>query len=180
MGYVQGDEMVLNMNYYYILVYGIVMCWDNLLVLVDLLEDLVLKGQFIGVVVGMLFVINLVQVGLVKDMCGWDLFVDCCIEDLVGDMLVQVKLGELVVVVLWGFLVGLWVKVDFDLQFILFLKEILGLKMFYCIIMGVWLGEDEWKCQLNSLICCNQGEIDVLLCDVGVFILDDYGKGLKL
>lgn len=179
MGYAQGDEMVLNTNHYYTSAYGIVTRRDSPLASVDLLEDPALKGQPIGVVAGTPPATNLAQAGLAKDMRGWDLFVDRRIEDPVGDMLAQVKSGELAAAVLWGPLAGPRVKADPDLQFTPILKETSGPKMFYRITMGVRLGEDEWKRQLNSLIRRNQGEIDALLRDAGVPILDDYGKGLK-
>jgi len=94
-------------------------------------------------------------------------------------MLVQVKSGELAAAVLWGPLAGPLVKADPELQFTPLVKETTGPKMFYRITMGVRLGEDSWKRELNSLIRRNQDGIDAILRDAGVPILDDYGKGLK-
>lgn len=179
MGYAQGDEMVLNTNHYYTSAYGIVTRKDSPLASVDLLEDPALKGQPIGVVAGTPPATNLAQAGLAKDMRGWDLFVDRRVENPVGDMLAQVKSGELAAAVLWGPLAGPLVKQDPDLQFTPLLKETTGPKMFYRITMGVRLGEDEWKRELNSLIRRNQADIDALLRDAGVPILDDYGKAPK-
>lgn len=179
MGYAQGDEMVLNTNHYYTSAYGIVTRRDSPLASVDLLEDPALKDHPIGVVAGTPPATNLAQAGLAKDMRGWDLFVDRRIENPVGDMLAQVKSGELSAAVLWGPLAGPLVKADPELQFTPLLKETTGPKMFYRITMGVRLGEDEWKRELNSLIRRNQDDIDALLRDAGVPILDDYGKALK-
>ncbi|WP_425496095.1 substrate-binding domain-containing protein [Paracoccus aestuariivivens] len=179
MGYAQGDEMVLNTNHYYTSAYGIVTRKDSPLASVDTLEDPALKDQPIGVVAGTPPATNMARAGLAKNMKGWDLFVDRRVENPVGDMLAQVKSGELGAAVLWGPLAGPLVKQNPDLQFTPLLKETTGPKMFYRITMGVRLGEDAWKRELNSLIRRNQAEIDAILRDAGVPILDDYGKELK-
>ncbi len=178
-GYAQGDEMVLNTNHYYTSAYGIVTRKDSPLAKVEMLEDPALKDKPIGVVAGTPPATNMARAGLAKTMRGWDLFVDRRVEDPVGEMLAQVKSGELAAAVLWGPLAGPLVKQDPELQFTPLLKETTGPKMFYRITMGVRLGEDSWKRELNSLIRRNQSEIDAILRDAGVPILDDYGKGLK-
>ncbi|WP_017999003.1 substrate-binding domain-containing protein [Paracoccus sp. N5] len=178
-GYAQGDELVQNTNHYYTSAYGIVTRKDSPLASVETLEDPALKGHPIGVVAGTPPATNMARAGLAKDMRGWDLFVDRRVENPVGDMLAQVKSGELAAAVVWGPLAGPLVKADPDLQFTPLLKETSGPRMFFRITMGVRLGEDEWKRQLNSLIRRHQDEIDAILRDAGVPILDDYGKGLK-
>ncbi|MTH59252.1 substrate-binding domain-containing protein [Paracoccus litorisediminis] len=178
-GYAQGDEMVLNTNHYYTSAYGIVTRKDSPLASVDLLEDPALKDKPIGVIAGTPPATNMARAGLAKNMKGWDLFVDRRVENPVGDMLAQVKSGELAAAVLWGPLAGPLVKADPELQFTPLVKETTGPKMFYRITMGVRLGEDSWKRELNSLIRRNQDGIDAILRDAGVPILDDYGKGLK-
>jgi len=179
MGYAQGDEMVLNTNHYYTSAYGIVTRKDSPLASVDTLEDPALKGKPLGVVAGTPPATNMARAGLAKDMHGADLFVDRRVMNPVGDMLKQVKSGELAAAVLWGPLVGPLVKQDPELQFTPLLKETTGPKMFYRITMGVRLGEDAWKRELNSTIRRNQDQIDAILREAGVPILDDYGKGLK-
>ena len=178
-GYAQGDEMVLNTNHYYTSAYGIVTRRDSPLASVELLEDPALKGHPIGVVAGTPPASNLARAGLAKDMRGWDLFVDRRVENPVGEMLAQVKSGELAAAVVRGPLAGPLVKQDSDLQFTPLLKETTGPRMFFRITMGVRLGEDAWKRQLNSLIRRHQDDIDAILRDAGVPILDDYGKELK-
>lgn len=178
-GYAQGDEMVQNTNHYYTSAYGIVTRKDSPLASVDMLEDPALADHPIGVVAGTPPATNLAQAGLAKNMRGWDLFVDRRVENPVGDMLAQVKSGELGAAVAWGPLAGPLVKKDPELQFTPLLKETTGPRMFFRITMGVRLGEDDWKRELNSLIRRNQDEIDAVLRDAGVPILDDYGKGLK-
>ncbi|RDW14601.1 substrate-binding domain-containing protein [Paracoccus thiocyanatus] len=178
-GYAQGDEMVQNTNHYYTSAYGIVTRKDSPLAAVQVLEDPALRDHPIGVVAGTPPATNLARAGLAKNMRGWDLFVDRRTEDPVGDMLAQVKLGELAAAVIWGPLAGPLVKQDPELQFTPLLGESSGPRMFYRITMGVRLGEQEWKRQLNSLIRRHQDEIDAILRDAGVPLLDDYGKALK-
>jgi len=178
-GYAQGDEMVQNTNHYYTSAYGIVTRRDSPLASVETLEDPALKDHPIGVVAGTPPATNLARAGLAKNMRGWDLFVDRRVENPVGDMLAQVKSGELAAAVIWGPLAGPLVKQDPELQFKPLLAETTGPRMFYRITMGVRLGEQAWKRQLNSLIRRHQDEIDAILRDAGVPILDDYGKALK-
>ncbi|MDK8872510.1 substrate-binding domain-containing protein [Paracoccus sp. SSJ] len=178
-GYAQGDEMVQNTNHYYTSAYGIVTRKDSPLASVEALDDPALGGHPIGVVAGTPPASNLARAGLAKNMRGWDLFVDRRVEDPVGDMLAQVKSGELAAAVIWGPLAGPLVKQDPELQFTPLLKESDGPRMFYRITMGVRLGEQEWKRELNSLIRRHQDEIDAILRDAGVPLLDDYGKALK-
>lgn len=179
MGYAQGDELVQNTNHYFTSVYGLVTRKDSELAKVDHLRDPALKDHNIGVVAGTPPATHLAKAGLAKDMRGWDLFVDRRVENPVGDMLDGLRDGSLDAAVLWGPLVGPLVKDDPDLQFTPLLKEEGAPKMFYRITMGVRLGEDEWKRQLNSLIRRNQAEIDTILRDAGVPLADDYGKALK-
>ena len=53
-------------------------------------------------------------------------------------------------------------------------------KMFYRITMGVRLGEDQWKRQLNSIIRRNQAGIDAILAEAGVPLLNDMGTEAKV
>ncbi|MBC7179893.1 MAG: amino acid ABC transporter substrate-binding protein, partial [Roseovarius sp.] len=53
-------------------------------------------------------------------------------------------------------------------------------KMFYRITMGVRLGEDQWKRELNSLIRRNQAGIDAILVEAGVPLLNDMGTEAKV
>ena len=179
MGYAQGDEMVLNTNHYYTSVYGIVTRKDGALASVDHLTDPALRGRNIGVVAGTPPATHLARAGLAKDMRGWDLFVDRRVENPIGDMLAGVRDGSLDAAVVWGPLAGPLVKDDPDLQFVPLLKEEGGPRLFYRITMGVRLGEDNWKRQLNSLIRRNQTEIDAILHEAGVPLVDDFGAEIK-
>ncbi|MDN5568634.1 MAG: quinoprotein dehydrogenase-associated putative ABC transporter substrate-binding protein [Paracoccus sp. (in: a-proteobacteria)] len=175
-GYAQGDEMVQNTNHYYTSVYGIVTRKDGPLAQVDRLADPLLKDADIGVIAGTPPATHLARAGLAKNMRGSDLFVDRRIKDPMGDMLDAVRSGDLGAAVMWGPLAGPRVKGDPDLLFTPLLHEEGAPKMFYRITMGVRLGEQEWKRQLNSLIRRNQDGINQILHDAGVPLVDDYGK----
>lgn len=178
MGYAQGDELVQNTNHYYTSVFGIVARRDGPLADVDRLGDPALKGHPLGVIAGSPPATIMARAGLAKDMRGADLFVDRRVEDPVGELIEGVREGSLDAAVLWGPLAGPRLKDDPDLQFTPLLQETTGPKMFYRITMGVRLGEQEWKRQLNSLIRRHQDEIDALLHEAGVPLVDDYGKAL--
>ena len=176
MGYAQGDELVQNTNHYYTSVFGIVTRRDGALASVDQLADPALKGHPIGVVAGTPPATIMARAGLAGDMHGTDLFVDRRVKDPVGQLLDAVRDGSYDAAVLWGPLAGPRIKDDPDLQFTPLLKETGGPRMSYRITMGVRLGEQEWKRQLNSLIRRHQDEINQLLHDAGVPLVDDYGK----
>lgn len=178
MGYAQGDELVQNTNHYYTSVFGIVTRRDGALAGVDHLKDPALKDHPIGVVAGSPPATIMARAGLARDMRGADLFVDRRVKDPVGGLIDGVRDGSLDAAVLWGPLAGPRIKDDPDLQFTPLLKEESGPKMFYRITMGVRLGEQEWKRQLNSLIRRHQDEINATLREAGVPLVDDYGKEL--
>ena len=179
MGYAQGDELVQNTNHYYTSVFGIVTRKDSPLASVDHLSDPALKDNDLGVIAGSPPATIMARAGLAKDLRGGDLFVDRRIKDPVGDMIAGVEAGDLDAAVLWGPLAGPRVKQDYpDLQFTPLLKEGAGPQMFYRITMGVRMGEDEWKRQLNSQIRRNQDAINAILRDAGVPLVDDFGKAL--
>ena len=178
MGYAQGDELVQNTNHYYTSVFGIVARKDSPLAGVDHLTDPALKDNDLGVIAGSPPATIMARAGLAKDLRGGDLFVDRRIKDPVGEMIEGVRSGSLDAAVLWGPLAGPRVKDDPDLRFTPLLKETTGPHMFYRITMGVRIGEDEWKRELNSEIRRNQDAINTILRDAGVPLADDYGKAL--
>ena len=176
MGYAQGDEMVQNTNHYYTSVYGLVTRRDGDLAQVDRLSDPLLMKADIGVVAGTPPATHLARNGLAANMRGADLFVDRRVKDPTGEMLDGIRAGDLDIAVMWGPLAGPLVKDDPDLQFTPLLHEEGNPRLFYRITMGVRLGEQEWKRQLNSLIRRNQDGINQILHDAGVPLVDDYGK----
>ncbi len=178
MGYAQGDELVQNTNHYYTSIFGIVTRKDSLLASVDHIGDPALKDHPIGVIAGSPPATIMARAGLAKDMRGADLFVDRRVKDPIGGLIDGVRDGSLDAAVLWGPLAGPRIKDDPDLQFTPLLKETAGPKMFYRITMGVRLGEQEWKRQLNSLIRRHQDDINQTLREAGVPLVDDYGKAI--
>jgi quinoprotein dehydrogenase-associated probable ABC transporter substrate-binding protein len=178
MGYAQGDELVQNTNHYYTSIFGIVTRKDSPLASVDHIGDPALKDHPIGVIAGSPPATIMARAGLAKDMRGADLFVDRRVKDPIGGLIDGVRDGSLDAAVLWGPLAGPRIKDDPDLQFTPLLKETAGPKMFYRITMGVRLGEQEWKRQLNSLIRRHQDDINQTLREAGVPLVDDYGKAI--
>jgi len=178
MGYAQGDELVQNTNHYYTSIFGIVTRKDSPLASVDHIGDPALKDHPIGVIAGSPPATIMARAGLAKDMRGADLFVDRRVKDPIGGLIDGVRDGSLDAAVLWGPLAGPRIKDDPDLQFTALLKETAGPKMFYRITMGVRLGEQEWKRQLNSLIRRHQDDINQTLREAGVPLVDDYGKAI--
>ncbi|MDO5659041.1 MAG: amino acid ABC transporter substrate-binding protein, partial [Paracoccus sp. (in: a-proteobacteria)] len=96
-----------------------------------------------------------------------------------GDLIEAVRDGSLDLAVLWGPVAGPMIRDDEALQFTPLLHDEGAPRLFYRITMGVRLGEDEWKRQLNSLIRRNQDEIDRILSEAGVPLADDYGREMK-
>ncbi|MDO5530088.1 MAG: quinoprotein dehydrogenase-associated putative ABC transporter substrate-binding protein [Paracoccus sp. (in: a-proteobacteria)] len=179
MGYAQGDELVLNTNHYYTSVYGIITRRDSPLAGVDRLSDPALSGKEIGVIAGTPPASHLTRAGLAANMRGAQLFVDRRVSNPAGDLIEGVRDGSLDLAVLWGPVAGPMIRDDDDLQFTPLLHDEGAPRLFYRITMGVRLGEDEWKRQLNSLIRRHQGEIDQILSDWGVPLTDDYGREMK-
>ena len=178
MGYAQGDELVQNTNHYYTSVFGIVTRTGGPLAGVDRLTDPALRDRPIGVIAGSPPASIMARAGLAKDLQGAALVVDRRVLDPVGGLIQGVRDGTLDAAVLWGPLAGPRIKDDPDLQFTPLLKETGFPRMFYRITMGVRLGEQEWKRQLNSLIRRHQDQIDQTLREAGVPLVDDYGKEL--
>jgi hypothetical protein len=83
--------------------------------------------------------------------------------------------------VLWGPIGGPLVKREHPgLKVVPLMQELGAPKMFYRITMGVRLGEDQWKRELNSLIRRNQAGIDAILTEAGVPLLNDMGTEAKV
>jgi quinoprotein dehydrogenase-associated probable ABC transporter substrate-binding protein len=179
MGYAQGDELVLNTNHYYTSTHVIVVRADGDLAGVDSLEDPRLRGKKIGVVAGSPPASHVARLGLMKDARPYDLMVDRRVENPAGQMLADVEAGTTDAALMWGPIAGPLVKNDPALKATPLVREQVPPRLVYRITMGVRAGEDVWKRELNSLIRREQPQIDAILRDVGVPILDDFGRGPK-
>lgn len=180
-GFAQGHELVQNTNHYMTSVYTLILPKTGELSDVVTLADPRLKGKVLGIVAGSPPGTHMARNGLMAKARAYPLFVDRRVQSPASDMLRDLEAGEIDAAVLWGPIGGPLVKREHpDLQVVPLLHEVGAPKMFYRITMGVRLGEDQWKRELNSLIRRNQAEIDAILNDAGVPLLNDMGTEAKV
>lgn len=179
MGYVQGNEMVLNTNHYYTSTYVLVTPPDSPLKDAKSLGDPVFAGKRLGVVAGSPPANHMNRYGLLGDAKSYRLMVDRRYENPAEEMMRDLKAGAIDAAILWGPIGGPLVKRDHP-EFVAtpMLSESLPPKYDYRITMGVRQGEKEWQRKLNSLIRRNQKEIDAILAEAGVPLLNDMGTAL--
>jgi len=179
-GFAQGHEMVQNTNHYMTSAYTIVLPKDSPLADVTTISDPRLKGKVLGIIAGSPPGTHMARQGLMAKARPYPLFVDRRHVSPASDMLVDLEAGEIDAAILWGPISGPLVKREHpDLKVVPLIHETDPPRLFYRITMGVRLGEDQWKRQLNSLLRRNQGEIDQILTEAGVPLLNNMGTGLK-
>ena len=177
-GYAQGHELVLNTNHYYTSAYVFVTRADTPLADVRRIDDPALQGRRLGVVAGSPPATHLARAGLIAKARPYHLMVDRRVDDPAQEMIDDLVAGEIDGGFLWG-PIGGWhahTREDASLVAIPLLNEELPPRLFYRITMGVRVGEDKWKRQLNSLIRRNQDEINAILTSYGVPLVDDFGR----
>ncbi|WP_297771834.1 substrate-binding domain-containing protein [uncultured Roseovarius sp.] len=180
-GFAQGHEMVQNTNHYMTSIYTMIVPRDGALSDVVTLSDPRLKDKVVGIIAGSPPGTHMARNGLMSKARAYPLFVDRRVQSPATDMLGDLEAGEIDAAVLWGPIGGPLVKRDHpDLKVVPLLNEAGAPKMYYRITMGVRLGEDQWKRQLNSLIRRNQAEIDAILHEAGVPLLNDMGTEAKV
>jgi len=179
-GFAQGHEMVQNTNHYMTSAYTIVLPKDSPLADVTTISDPRLNGKVLGIIAGSPPGTHMARQGLMAKARPYQLFVDRRYASPASDMLVDLEAGEIDAAILWGPISGPLVKREHpDLKVVPLIHETDPPRLFYRITMGVRLGEDQWKRQLNSLLRRNQGEIDQILTEAGVPLLNNMGTGLK-
>jgi quinoprotein dehydrogenase-associated probable ABC transporter substrate-binding protein len=177
MGYVQGDELVLNTNHYYRSTYALVLRKGVGLDGVDSLADPRLTGKRIGVIAGTPPASVMVQLGLIGHAKPYPLMVDRRYESPGERMIADVQSSEIDAGVLWGPIAGYFApKASGELAVVPLLKEAAGQRMAYRITFGVRPQEDEWKRQLNGVISKRQGDFDAVLLKFGVPLLDEQSN----
>jgi quinoprotein dehydrogenase-associated probable ABC transporter substrate-binding protein len=177
MGYVQGDELVLNTNHYYRSTYALVLRKGVGLDGVDSLADPRLTGKRIGVIAGTPPASVMVQLGLIGHAKPYPLMVDRRYESPGERMIADVQSSEIDAGVLWGPIAGYFApKASGELAVVPLLKEAAGQRMAYRITFGVRPQEDEWKRQLNGVISKRQGDFDSVLLQFGVPLLDEQSN----
>ncbi|MGR3696778.1 MAG: substrate-binding domain-containing protein [Roseovarius sp.] len=180
-GFAQGHELVQNTNHYMVSAYTLILPQTGELSDVVTLADPRLKGKVLGIVAGSPPGTHMARNGLMAKARAYPLFVDRRVQSPAQDMLRDLEAGEIDAAVLWGPIGGALVKREHPgLKVVPLLKEVGAPKMFYRITMGVRLGEDQWKRELNSLIRRNQGAIDAILDEAGVPLLNDMGTDTKV
>jgi ABC-type amino acid transport substrate-binding protein len=177
MGYVQGDELVLNTNHYYRSTYALVLRKGAGLDGVDSLADPRVTGKRIGVIAGTPPASVMVQLGLIGHAKPYPLMVDRRYESPGERMIADVQSSEIDAGVLWGPIAGYFApKASGELAVVPLLKEATGQRMAYRITFGVRPQEDEWKRQLNGVISKRQGDFDSVLLQFGVPLLDEQSN----
>ena len=180
-GFAQGHELVQNTNHYMVSAYTLILPQTGELSDVVTLADPRLKGKVLGIVAGSPPGTHMARNGLMAKARAYPLFVDRRVQSPAQDMLRDLEAGEIDAAVLWGPIGGPLVKREHPgLKVVPLVKEVGAPKMFYRITMGVRLGEDQWKRELNSLIRRNQGAIDAILDEAGVPLLNDMGTDTKV
>jgi len=177
MGYVQGDELVLNTNHYYRSTYALVLRKGAGLDGVDSLADPRLKGRHLGVIAGTPPASVMAQLGLIGNAKPYPLMVDRRYESPGERMIADIQSREIDAGILWGPIAGYFApKASGALTVVPLLKEATGQRMAYRITFGVRPLEDEWKRQLNGLISKRQGDFDSVLLQFGVPLLDEQSN----
>jgi len=177
MGYVQGDELVLNTNHYYRSTYALVLRKGAGLDGVDNLADPRLKGRRLGVIAGTPPASIMAQLGLIDHAKPYPLMVDRRYESPAERMINDIQSSEIDAGILWGPIAGYFApKASGELAVVPLLKEGAGPRMSYRITFGVRPLEDEWKRQLNGVISKRQGDFDSVLLQFGVPLLDEQSN----
>ena len=180
-GFAQGHELVQNTNHYMVSAYTLILPQAGELSDVVTLADPRLKGKVVGIIAGSPPGTHMARNGLMAKARAYPLFVDRRVQSPAQDMLRDLEAGEIDAAVLWGPIGGPLVKREHpSLKVVPLMQEAGAPKMFYRITMGVRLGEDQWKRQLNSLIRRNQAGIDAILVEAGVPLLNDMGTEAKV
>ena len=177
MGYVQGDELVLNTNHYYRSTYAIVLRKGAGLDGVDSLADPRLTGKHLGVIAGTPPASIMAQLGLIGHAKPYPLMVDRRYESPAERMINDLQSSDIDAGILWGPIAGYFApKANGELAVVPLLKEGAGPRMSYRITFGVRPLEDEWKRQLNGVISKRQGDFDSVLLQFGVPLLDEQSN----
>src|SRR5262249_2525859 len=138
MGYVQGDELVLNTNHYYRSTYALVLRKGAGLDGVDNFADPRLTDKRIGVIAGTPPATIMAQHGLIPHAKPYPLVVDRRYESPGERMIADIQASEIDAGVLWGPIAGYFApKARSELEVVPLLKEAAGPRMAYRITFGV-------------------------------------------
>lgn len=177
MGFAQGHELVLNTNHYYVSAYSFVTRADSDLADVDHIGDPRLQGRRLGLIAGSPPADHAARNGLVRGAKGYRLMVDTRNQNVADQILADIASGEIDGAFMWGPIAG-WKAKQAETPMVVtpLLKEEGAPRLFFRVTLGVRMGEDGWKRELNSLLRRNKDEIDAILASYGVPLVDDFGK----
>lgn len=174
MGYVQGDELVLNTNPYYRSTYVLVHRKGEGLDGVETLADERLKTRRIGIVAGTPPASTMAMLGLMERARPYPLVVDRRYESPAERMIADIRSQAIDAGILWGPIGGYFAANPGEaLAVTPLLKETVGPRMAYRITFGVRHQEDAWKHTLNEIISQRQSDIDAILLEYRVPLLDE-------
>ncbi len=118
--------------------------------------------------------------GLLGQIKSYALVVDTRYDSPTHDMMDDLDKGEIDVALLWGPFAGYYAtKAKTPTAVVPLVKEQVGPRMVYRIVMGVRHSDQNWKRDLNKLISENQSEIQAILRSYGVPLLDENDKPIS-
>lgn len=171
-----GISAVLNTNPYYRMTYVMAYLKDSGLKATSF-ADPKMKKLNIGVVAGTPPNYLIVENKLLDNMRPYPQLNEPDSPTVAEEMMNDLKSGKIDVAVLAGPPAYYWAKEKHMNAEIIRLQnaEHRGGKMDYLITMGVRLGENDWKQEVNELIRANQDEIDAILQSYGIPVLKLVG-----
>lgn len=180
-----GSDLVQNTNPYYRSAYTLV-TRRGAFTDVTGLDDARLKGKRIGVIAGTPPVNRMGDLGLISGMkayAPYQLDPARAHQTVSAEVIADLADGAIDAAVLWGPAAG-WLAKQAEartgkaLDVVPLLKEPDRPAMTYRIGMGVRLGEDDWKRQLNTILRKRRDDIERVLRDFDVPLLDENDNRL--
>jgi quinoprotein dehydrogenase-associated probable ABC transporter substrate-binding protein len=180
LGIAQGDDLVQPTNPYYRTSYVAAYHQDGPLKGLTSLSDPRLQTAKIGVVAGTPPATLLAENGLLGHIKSYALVVDTRFDSPTHEMMDDLERGEIDVALLWGPIAGYYAtKAKTPTSVVPLVKDQVGTRMVYRIVMGVRHSDQNWKRDLNKLISENQSEIQAILRSYGVPLLDENDKPIS-
>lgn len=174
-GTAQSDDATLNTNHYLRSTYALVFRPGQGLEDVRSLFDPRLKDKRIGVQAGAPAADYIAKAGLMGRAKPYKLQVDTRFENPMQEMAADVRSGEIDAGVLWGPHAGYFAEHGGEkLAIAPILEEIsTGPRLEYRVTMGVRIGDNGWKRQVNDIIAKRRAEITAVLLAYNVPLLSE-------
>jgi quinoprotein dehydrogenase-associated probable ABC transporter substrate-binding protein len=174
-GTAQSDDVTLNTNHYLRSTYALVFRAGQGLDDVRSLFDPRLKDKRVGVQAGAPAADYIAKAGLMAKAKPYKMLVDTRFENPMQEMAADVRSGEIDVGVLWGPYAGYFAQRDGEkLTIAPILEEIpSGPKLEYRVTMGVRIGDNGWKRQINDIIAKRRADITAVLLSYSVPLINE-------